>query len=1165
MRLIFDGNSQLNESLLRGEDKEFGRVITGADGKQIQVNSAGYGFEGFFDKYVAALNEFGLQPINTIVVWDGANAKQMRRNYLAGYKLGRDKAPEVSEQLNLARDMVTKALYHLGAAVVQQPRMEADDVIGYLCRHLRGERNTVVTSDGDLCVLHDDNTDVWRLKELNKNPCGPFPHRYITHYKALVGDTSDKIPGAKGFGDAAFIQFVATFGLEGLDEMQRMIEAGTLHELAESLADMPKLKTVLENKDTVTASWVVARLHIDEVNTMRAPLQIAPGMVTQWVEVPEELRVHDLRMKYGTKTLVTASNYDVVVARLPKGIHAAPFIALDIETAEGAESDEWIDRMKAATESDRERVDVLGHELCGMSLTFGDNLQHTVYMTVNHKDSDNITVDQCRAVVELIPQTKHIVIQNRNFEFSVLYRTWGDKWADNGWSGFIPNALDTKVGASYVDENHPKKLKHRSKLHLGYEQVSFEQVTTLSGPLGTLTGGRFVREYDLVIDTMPNGVDADGVVQFLETTQRWEDRRYKMDALTAEHVFDYGCDDTICTAALHHYYKLVMEIEDTWNTYLEVETLPEYLTTLAFVQGVPISLPKLREMEVKDDERYAEGWEVMRAYLMAKGWEGTVCPEFEAPLEPSDVKLAASVLLDAEFTTKKRKLNAMAFDMREQFPDNAMATVLAAAVEFGSVEAINRMIKDNFTGEPVINFGSPKQIQNLLYHVVGAVPRIVNKMTEKQRETNEVMKEAFNKMRRARDLKVDLFSITEPVSGKDSRGKSVTLKPLLDEEREALISKASTDDSAVAYALAKDNLGDEGRAALTAFAAIKSVMTRRSLFYKTYKVSGHWRDGRIHPSLNQSEAVTRRHSSTNPNVQQLPKKGDGAAFREIILPHHKHAVVVSLDFSGQELRSIAEWSGDENLTACYVGENLRDVHSLTAAASAVHLWGVETRYDDFVGMLESPDKTTAKRAKDLRGGAKTVNFGTNYDQQAPALAIQLMVEESVAQAFIDAKDVAMPRINLWKEEVRLQAERDGYVTTMLGARRHLREALMADNRWEAAKAGRQGPNAKIQGSGAEQTKLALAGMWADRIFDGSRFNARFYMPVHDEVVFSVHRDDAVACIAAVHRRMVQPFAGMKIPVVSTISLGASFGEQIELGEHPCPQKIQKAINKVFAV
>jgi len=1164
MRLIIDANSLLNEALLRGEDKEFGRVITGADGKQVQVNSAGYGFEGFFDKYVAALGEFGLQPINTIVVWDGANAKQMRRNYLAGYKLGRDKAPEVSEQLNLARDMVTKALYHLGATVVQQPRMEADDVIGYLCRHLRGERNTVVTSDGDLCVLHDDNTDVWRLKELNKNPCGPFPHRYITHYKALVGDTSDKIPGAKGFGDAAFIQFVATFGLEGLDEMQRMIEAGTLHELAESLADMPKLRTVLENKDTVTASWVVARLHIDEVNTMRAPLQITPGMVTQWADVPEELRVHDLRMKYGTKTLVTASNYEVVVARLPKGIHAAPFVALDIETAEGEESDEWIDRMKAATESDRERIDVLGHELCGMSLTFGDNLQHTVYMAVNHKDSDNITVDQCRAVVELIPQTKHIVIQNRNFEFSVLYRTWGDKWADNGWSGFIPNALDTKIGASYVDENHPKGLKHRSKLHLGYEQQTFEKVTTVSGPLGTLTGGRFVREYDQVIDTMPNGVDADGVVQFLETTQRWEDRRHKMDALTAEHVFDYGCDDTICTAALHHYYKLVMEIEGTWDTYLEVETLPEYLTTLAFVQGVPISLPKLREMELKDDERYADGWGVMRAYLMAKGWEGTVRPEFEAPLEPSDVKLAASVLLDAEFTTKKRKLNAMAFDMREQFPDNATASVLAAAVEQGDVDAINRMIKDNFTGEPKINFGSPKQIQNLLYHVVGAVPRIVNKMTDKQRETNEDMKEAFNKMRRARDLKVDLFSITEPVSGKDSRGKSVTLRPLLDEEREALISKASTDDSAVAYALAKDSLGDEERAVLTAFGAIKSVMTRRSLFYKTYKVIGHWRDGRIHSSLNQSEAVTRRYSSSAPNVQQLPSRGEGAEFREIILPHHKNAVVVACDFSGQELRNLAEQSGDAALTACYVGDNLLDVHSLTAVQASLYLWDAPVTYDEFLAMLASENKDAKTKAKELRGSSKTVNFASQYGAQAMNIAQQLMVDEETAQNFLNAKDKAFPGIEVWKKVVEDRTAEVGYAVSMMGARRHLQAPLNSENSWERAAAARQASNHYIQASCAEQSKLAMASMWRAGLFTG-RFDACFYFPVHDECVASVHKDQAVEFTKLFHACMVQPYAGMKIPIVSSIEIGRNFGNLIEVGEVPDEQKIQEAINKVFAV
>ena len=193
-----------------------------------------------------------------------------------------------------------------------------------------------------------------------------------------------------------------------------------------------------------------------------------------------------------------------------------------------------------------------------------------------------------------------------------------------------------------------------------------------------------------------------------------------------------------------------------------------------------------------------------------------------------------------------------------------------------------------------------------------------------------------------------------------------------------------------------------------------------------------------------------------------------------------------------------------------------------------------------------------------------MNFGTNYDLQAPNLAKQLLVDEETAQAFIDAKDVAMPGINIWKEEVRKQAEADGFVTTMLGARRHLRDALMSDNRWDAVRAGRQGPNFKIQGSCAEQTKLSMAGMWRDQVFNGTKYNARFYVPVHDEVVFSVHRDDAVACIQEAHRSMVQPYGGMKVPITSSISLGPNYGIQFEIGAEPTKEAIEAALAKVFA-
>lgn len=179
--------------------------------------------------------------------------------------------------------------------------------------------------------------------------------------------------------------------------------------------------------------------------------------------------------------------------------------------------------------------------------------------------------------------------------------------------------------------------------------------------------------------------------------------------------------------------------------------------------------------------------------------------------------------------------------------------------------------------------------------------------------------------------------------------------------------------------------------------------------------------------------------------------------------------------------------------------------------------------------------------------------------------MKLLCDVDTAQAFIDAKDKAFPGIEIWKALVREQVERDGYATTRMGARRHLRAALASDNRWEAQKAGRQGPNFKIQGSGAEQTKLALASMWRRGLFvPGGRYRSRFYAPIHDEVLFSVHRDDAAALIKEAHECMTQAYGGKVIPILSSISLGPNFGIQKELGTTWDPIAINAAIEEVFA-
>lgn len=1154
-RLLLDGNSLLNAALLGGNDPDNGRTVLDEEGKSHQVNGFQWGVDKFFDRINELCEKFHAAPRQMVLVWDGKNSKARRQAFLPQYKAKRDKVPEVSEQLNIARDVVTQMMLDLGAHVCDQSGYEADDVLGYLCRVLRGEPNIVVTSDGDLNVLVDDNTHVWRRGDLDVNPYGPFPHRYITLYKALVGDTSDKIPGAKGFGDGAWCDLVRIFGLESLGDFQQMILDGKLDELKDNVADLKVLQKVIDAKDMVTTSWKVASLHIDEINTKDRPLTVRAGMVKQWTGGPDQ--VPELRRFYGTKTLVHAGNYAEVYKRFGQVVGESPFVPLDIETSTSDESDEWVASKLHSNPEKKPKMDVLGQELTGMSLTFGDNTQHTIYMSVDHAGTANITVDQCREMVEQVPKPLQIVIQNRSFEFSVLYRTWAAKWMGNGWYGFVPNAIDTVVGASYVDENLKTGLKERSLHHLGYKQVTYDETTTKSGPVGTMTGGQRLKDYPKImapavcqqiqtdlIDQETGEITVgwrDGAIITPALIEQWEDRQYKMNELTAKDVFDYGCDDTICTGALHTHYKLVMDIEQTWDTYMQVEQLPEYLTSLAYVQGIPMDMEVVKEMSKRDDAKYAAAWDILREFLIRKGWDGVVCPEFEGDIEPSDVKMVAEILGMSEFTTKKRKLNAIAQDIRTQYPDQE---VLATIVERNEVEALNNLVRANFTGEPQVNFGSPKQMQNLFYRVIGITPRLVTKMTEKQRQSDPIMAAAFKKRRQLKE------------------GKDVTYTP---EELDSLISKSSTDDTAVDTAIALDtDLTAESRSVLKAFKSIKEVMTRRGLYYVPYRMLPHWRDGRVHPVLNQSRAVTRRYSAEDPNVQQQPAHGEGVELRQSIPALEKDHVVVSLDFSGQELRIQAHESGDEALTSCYVGDNLRDVHTLTAVSAAVMVLGQDITYAQFKANLKSEDKAVADAASETRKSAKTVNFAAAYGAFADTVAIGLKSTVEIAQQFLDARSAAFPGLGIWVKKLEEEIGELGYATTMMGARRHLREALTSDNKWDHAGAMRQGVNHKIQGSAGEQTKLAMSRMWRAGLFTG-KYRAQFYFPVHDEVVFSVHKDDAVDLTIEAHALMVKPYSTMTIPIESSIAIGRTFLCEHEVGSVPDQVKIRKAVDKALGL
>jgi len=370
---------------------------------------------------------------------------------------------------------------------------------------------------------------------------------------------------------------------------------------------------------------------------------------------------------------------------------------------------------------------------------------------------------------------------------------------------------------------------------------------------------------------------------------------------------------------------------------------------------------------------------------------------------------------------------------------------------------------------------------------------------------------------------------------------------------------------------------EEQKIILNAMVTMKKTATRSKLYYKPYPNLLHWRDGRLHSSMNQSAAVTRRYTSSGPNLQQLAK-GKGARIREVIIPHRKDAVICSVDFGGQELRILAEESQDKNMLACYVGDKLRDMHSITAAGAMAQQWGEDetlelarlygedlggedANYDLFVRLHKSvEDRGLRKRADDLRKVAKGVNFSSAYGGMAPKLAQLLIIPLEDAQSFLDAKYAMFPRAKLWIDEVVAKTNKDGFATTMMGARRHLQSQILSDDKWIAEKAGRQAPNFLVQSSASEMTKLAIARLWKSGILHS--LDMQFIAPIHDELVWSVSYEDALESIKVVHECMTAPYSTMQVPIMGSISLGPNFGDQRECGDWVIEENILAALKTV---
>jgi len=277
------------------------------------------------------------------------------------------------------------------------------------------------------------------------------------------------------------------------------------------------------------------------------------------------------------------------------------------------------------------------------------------------------------------------------------------------------------------------------------------------------------------------------------------------------------------------------------------------------------------------------------------------------------------------------------------------------------------------------------------------------------------------------------------------------------------------------------------------------------------------RTQRIHASFNQAVAATGRLSSTNPNLQNIPiRTARGREIRKAFVPRNQHYQILAADYSQIELRIIAAISKDEGMIEAF--RQGQDIHAATAAK---------------VYNIPLEDVT-----KEMRRNAKTVNFGIIYGISAFGLSQRLGIFRAEAANLINQYFEKYPNIKKYMDDTINQARENGYVTTLLGRRRYLRD-INSNNATVRGYSERNAINAPIQGSAADIIKIAMINIY--RSFTEKQLRSRMMIQVHDELVFDVHKDETDIVKEIVAKEMKNAIQ-LEVPMDVDIGIGQNWFE-----------------------
>ena len=273
--------------------------------------------------------------------------------------------------------------------------------------------------------------------------------------------------------------------------------------------------------------------------------------------------------------------------------------------------------------------------------------------------------------------------------------------------------------------------------------------------------------------------------------------------------------------------------------------------------------------------------------------------------------------------------------------------------------------------------------------------------------------------------------------------------------------------------------------------------------------------GRIHTTFNQTVTSTGRLSSVNPNLQNIPIRTErGRDIRKAFVASDDESLILSADYSQVELRIVAAVCGDEKMIASF--RNKEDIH--TAMAAQIY----KVPLQEVTPMM--------------RRNAKTVNFGILYGMSAFGLADRLHIPQKEARELIDKYFETFPKIDHFLDSTIEFAQQNGYVETLMGRRRYIRD-INSHNAMLRRAAERNAINAPIQGTAADLIKLAMVHI--HKAFKERNLRSKMVLQVHDELVFEVCKEELDQVRELVEQMMTHAME-FTVPIAVEIGYGKNW-------------------------